>query len=159
MSQISIIVAVDKNWLIGKGSDLPWNFKEDLLYFKEKTMGKFVVMGENTYKAIPTNLKGRKMIVLSKEKNLSFKNATTVNSIKEALSVTDGEVMIAGGRSVYEQFLKMADRIYLTVINKEFEGDVYFPEFNKDEWKTVKEKRGEDPVLVFKILEKKTNSY
>jgi dihydrofolate reductase len=152
--EISIIVAVDKNWLIGNGDKLPWNFKEDLEYFKERTMGKYVIMGEKTYLGINKKLQGRKIIVLSRDKK-SFEDAFVASSIEEALSFVEGEVMIAGGKSVYTQFLEKADRIYLTVINEEFEGDVYFPDFDKNEWKEVEEKRGENPLLSFKVLEKK----
>jgi dihydrofolate reductase len=150
---ISIIVAVDKNFLIGKGEKLPWHFKEDLEYFKEKTMGKSVIFGKKTYQGIKSSLLGRKIIVLSKE---SLDEVSSAGSIEEALSLAKGEVMIAGGRSVYEQFLKIANRIYLTKINKEFEGDVYFPEINEKEWKVVEEKKGKNPILTFQILDRKT---
>ncbi len=152
---ISIIVAVDKNFLIGKGEGLPWHFREDLQYFKEKTKGKFVIMGENTYLGIKSPLEGRKLIVLSSKKDLKLDKARVANSIDEAISFTKGEVMIAGGKSVYEQFLKMADRIYLTVIDEEFEGDIYFPKFNKKEWELIKESKGKDKLLKFLILERK----
>ncbi len=149
---ISIIVAVDRNFLIGKGEELPWHFKEDMEYFKEKTMGKFVIFGSKTYQNIKSPLSGRKIVVLSRE---NLNGVVIASSIDEALSFTEGEVMIAGGRSVYEQFLKIADRIYLTIIDDEFEGDVYFPEINKEEWETVEEKSGENPTLTFQVLDRK----
>lgn len=150
---ISIIVAVDKNFLIGKGEQLPWHFKEDLEYFKEKTMGKFVIFGSKTYQGIKSPLLGRKIVVLSKEE---IEEVSVASSIDEALSQTEGEVMIAGGRSVYEQFLKIADRIYLTRINDEFEGDVYFPEINKEDWEVVEEEKGKNPLLTFQVLDRKS---
>ncbi len=155
MSQISIIVAVDRNFLIGKGDSLPWHFKEDLLYFREKTMGKFVVMGQRTFSFIESSLEGRSIIVLSRDKNFLPENATVARSINEAISISSGELMVAGGRSVYEQFLKIADRIYLTFIDDEFEGDVYFPDFSEQEWNVVEEKRGKNPLISFKVLEKR----
>ncbi len=151
---ISIIVAVDKNWLIGNGDNLPWSFKEDLLYFKEKTMGKYVIMGEKTYLGINKKLQGRKIIVLSRDKR-TLEDVLVASSIEEALSFTEGEIMIAGGKSVYAQFLDKADRIYLTIIDEEFEGDVYFPDFDKENWEIIEEKRGKNPLLSFKILEKR----
>jgi dihydrofolate reductase len=151
---IAIIVAVDKNNLIGKGDNLPWNFKEDLLYFKEKTMGKFVVMGEKTYRGIKKNLKGRKIIVLSRDKNFPGENIFVARSIKEAISISQGELMVAGGRTVYEQFLKIADRLYLTVIDESFEGDVYFPKFEEKEWTLTEEKKGKNSALTFKIFDR-----
>jgi dihydrofolate reductase len=150
---ISIIVAVDKNFLIGKGEELPWHFKEDLEYFKEKTMGKFVIFGSKTYQGIKSPLLGRKIIVLSRE---ALNGVVVASSIDEALSLTKGEVMIAGGRSVYEQFLKIADRIYFTRIDDQFEGDVYFPEINNKEWEIVEERKGENPVLIFQVLDRKS---
>ena len=152
---ISIIVAVDKNWLIGNGSSLPWHFEEDLQYFKEKTMGKFVLMGKNTYEFLPSKLPGRKIIVLSREKEGELEGVDVASSIEEALSLASGEVMVAGGRSVYEQFLKIADRIYLTRIDKEFEGDVYFPKLDEREWELIEEKRGENNLLNFQVIERK----
>ncbi len=149
---ISIIVAMDRNGLIGNGSKLPWKIPEDLKHFKEKTMGKFVLIGKKTYKFLPGKLPGRKIIVLSKEKDSSLEEVDVANSIEEALSLSSGEVMVAGGRSVYNQFLKIADRIYLTIIDKEFEGDVYFPEFNINDWRVVEEKKGENPLITYKTL-------
>ncbi len=150
---ISIIVAVDKNFLIGKGEELPWHFKEDLEYFKERTMGKFVIFGSKTYQSIKSPLLGRKIVVLSRE---ALNGVVVASSIDEALSLTEGEVMIAGGRSIYEQFLKIADRIYLTKIDDYFEGDVYFPEINNKEWEIVEERKGENPVLIFQVLDRKS---
>ncbi len=157
MKNISIIVAVDKNGLIGKGNSLPWSFSEDLKYFKEKTMGKFVIMGEKTYDSIGKPLPGRKIIVLSKNKDLNIEGVSVASSIEDALSSAEGEIMIAGGASVYEQFLGLAKRIYLTVIKKEFEGDVYFPKFNKDDWTITEEKESSDGFLKFQTLDRTIN--
>ena len=151
---IAIIVAVDKNNLIGRGDGLPWNFGEDLLYFKKKTMGKFVVMGERTYRGIKKNLKGRKIIVLSDDKNFQEEDVFIARSIEEAISISQGELMVAGGRMVYEQFLKIADRLYLTVIDKSFEGDVYFPKIEEKEWILTGEERGKNSVLTFKVFDR-----
>lgn len=151
---ISIIVAVDKNFLIGNKDNLPWHITEDLQYFKEKTMGKFVIMGEKTYLPIKDKLQGRKVVVLSRSNDLLLGEAQIARSIDEALQKTEGEVMIAGGRSVYEQFLKIADRVYLTVIDKEYDGDVYFPQINENEWKVVSSTKGNNPLLTFNILER-----
>lgn len=152
---ISIIVAVDKKGLIGSGDHLPWSFSEDLQYFKEKTMGKFVIFGEKTFISLKNSLKGRKVIVLSRKKSDFGKDIVVAKSIKEALAIVKGEIMIAGGASVYEQFLEIADRIYLTTIDREFEGDVYFPKFERKEWKVVEEKQGENKLLKFQVLERK----
>ncbi len=152
--EITIIVAMDKNGLIGKGNALPWSLPEDLRHFKKKTMGKFVIMGEKTYSSISSPLPGRKIIVLSKNKDLKIEGAKVANSIEEALINSTGEIMIAGGKSVYEQFLEKANKMYLTVINEELEGDVYFPEFNKDNWRIIEEERGNNPLITFQTLER-----
>jgi len=156
MRKISIIAAVDKRGLIGKGNVLPWNFKEDLLYFKKRTMNKTVIMGERTYRSIGKPLPGRDIIVLTQEENRRDKGVRFANSVEQALSMSgSGEVMIAGGRSVYEQFLDLADLMYLTVIDEEFEGDVYFPRFNEDDFEVVEERKGEDPLITYKVLKRK----
>ncbi len=152
---ISLIVATDRKGLIGKGDFLPWHLSEDLRYFKEKTMGKYVILGERTFRSLNTSLKGRKVIVLSREMSGKEEKVRVARSRKEALSLTEGEVMVAGGASVYEQFLPLADRIYLTVIDKEYDGDVYFPKINKKEWKVTEEKKGKDSKITFKILERR----
>ncbi len=154
---ISIIAAMDKNGLIGSDNKLPWNIPEDLRYFKEKTMGKYVIMGERTFSSIKSPLSGRDIIVLSRERKV-LPNAKVANSIERALSLAEGdEIMIAGGASVYEQFLEIADRMYLTVINKEFKGNVYFPEFDGKKWELKEERRGQDPLVFYKIFERKIN--
>ncbi len=151
---ISIIAAMDKKGLIGKKDKLPWNISEDLQYFKEKTMGKYVIMGEKTFSSMEKDLPGRKLIILS-QKEKSFPSVQMASSIKEALSLAkEGEVMIAGGASVYKQFLQIANRMYLTIINKEFEGDVYFPEIEKKEWELKEEKRGSNPLIMYKTFDR-----
>ncbi len=151
---ISIIAAVDKNWLIGQGEILPWYFSEDLQFFKEKTMGKYVVFGEKTYRSLPKKFSGRKIIVLSHEKENFPKNVFVAGSVEEVFSKTEGEVFIAGGRSVYKQFIGRSERMYLTRIKKNFKGDVYFPKFNKKEWRIKNEKKGKNPLLFFQTWEK-----
>ena len=152
---ISIIVATDKNGLIGRGSSLPWHFSEDLRYFREKTMGKYVIFGKRTFRSLGGRLAGRRVIVLSRETDCGFEGVAVVRSKEEALSLAKGEVMVAGGASVYEQFLKIANRIYLTTIDEEYKGDVYFPRIEKEEWEVVEERVGKDKRLRFKILERK----
>lgn len=153
---ISIIVAMDRNGVIGKQGDLPWHFPEDLEYFREKTMGKYVIMGQNTYRSIDTDLKGRKTIVLSRNHDWELNSGQVAHSIEEALSIPDKqeEVFIAGGESVYRQFLSKADKLYITEIDEEFEGDSYFPDFKKSAWNLIYQQEGDNPLLTFKILKK-----
>lgn len=134
---ISIIAAIGKNNALGRGNDLIWHIKEDLKNFKNLTMGKYIVMGKNTYESLPKHLEGRKYIVLSGslsniENGLLFND---FNKLLEFIKNVDEEVMIIGGSSIYKLFLPLADKLYLTEIDSEEKADVYFPEFNKEDYK------------------------
>lgn len=133
---ISIIVAIGKNRELGRGNDLIWHIKEDLKNFKNLTMGKYIVMGKNTYESLPKHLEGRKYIVLSSslseiENGLLFND---FNKLLEFIKDVDEEVMIIGGASIYKLFLPFADKLYLTEIDSEEKADVYFPDFNKEDF-------------------------
>jgi dihydrofolate reductase len=143
---MSIIAAVGRNNVIGKGNKLPWNLPADLKHFKELTLGKPIIMGQRTFESIGKPLPGRTNIVLSLDENFKPPGCVIAHSIDEALRITEGakEVMIAGGASVYKQFLPLANKMYLTLIDADFEGDAYFPEFNWEDWEVV-EKIGNQP--------------
>lgn len=133
---ISIIAAIGKNRELGRGNDLIWHIKEDLKNFKNLTMGKYIVMGKNTYESLPKHLEGRKYIVLSSslseiENGLLFND---FNKLLEFIKNVDEEVMIIGGASIYKLFLPFADKLYLTEIDSEEKADVYFPDFNKEDY-------------------------
>lgn len=133
---ISIVAAVGKNNELGRGNDLIWHIKEDLKNFKDLTMGKYIVMGKSTYKSLPRHLEGRKYIVLSSsldniDDGMLFKD---FNKLLEFVKNLDEEVMIIGGASIYKLFLPYANKLYLTEIDSEEQADVYFPEFNKDDY-------------------------
>lgn len=131
---ISIVAAVGKNNELGRGNDLIWHIKEDLKNFKDLTMGKYIVMGKNTYESLPRHLEGRKYVVLSSsldniDNGILFKD---FNKLLEFVNNLDEEVMIIGGARVYKLFLPYATKLYLTEIDSEEKADVYFPEFNKE---------------------------
>lgn len=133
---ISIIAAIGKNRELGRGNVLIWHIKEDLKNFKNLTMGKYIVMGKNTYESLPKHLEGRKYIVLSSslseiENGLLFND---FNKLLEFIKDVDEEVMIIGGASIYKLFLPFADKLYLTEIDSEEKADVYFPDFNKEDY-------------------------
>ena len=133
---ISIIAAIGKNRELGRGNDLIWHIKEDLKNFKNLTMGKYIVMGKNTYESLPKHLEGRKYIVLSSslseiENGLLFND---FNKLLEFIKDVDEEVMIIGGERIYKLFLPFADKLYLTEIDSEEKADVYFPDFNKEDY-------------------------
>ena len=139
--KISIIAAVAKNKVIGKENSLPWNLPADLDYFKRKTLGKPIVMGLRTFQSIGGNpLPGRKNIILKNDKNYKTPaECLLAKSIDEVLEITknEEEIMICGGASVYNQFLPLADNLYLTIIHHVFEGDVFFTDFYINEWQEV----------------------
>ncbi len=138
---ISIISALAKNRAIGKKNDLPWHLPADLKHFKETTIGKTIVMGLNTFKSIGSKpLPNRKNIVLSGDMTVQVpEGVILVNSLERVLEMTkdEKEVMICGGAMVYQQFLPLADRMYLTYIDHDFEGDIFFPEFNMNDWQQI----------------------
>lgn len=123
---IKLIVAQTKNGLIGKGNYLPWNIKEELNFFKKMTLNKHILMGKNTFLGLPTKLKNRKIIVLSNDqKNLGDKTINDFNWVLENFQNSKKTIFICGGKSIYEQFYKYANEIYVSEIKKEYEGDVY----------------------------------
>lgn len=133
---ISIVAAVGKNNELGRGNDLIWHIKEDLKNFKDLTMGKYIVMGKNTYESLPRHLEGRKYVVLSSsldniDNGILFKD---FDKLLEFVNNLDEEVMIIGGARVYKLFLPYATKLYLTEIDSEEKADVYFPKFNKDNY-------------------------
>lgn len=138
---ISIIAAMAKNGLIGNGNALPWHLPADMAHFKELTVSKPVLMGENTYLSIGKPLEDRINIVLSNNPAFIADGCLVARSIDEAISLAEksgaGELMVIGGASVYRQFLPIADRIYLTVIDGDFKGNVFFPEYDKNNWQEI----------------------
>ena len=134
--KVSIIVAMDKNRVIGKGNDLPWRLSADLKHFKAITMSKPLIMGRKTHESIGRPLPGRENIVLTHAKEFEAEGCTVVHSLEEAFRAAGDvdEVMIMGGSGIYDQALARADRLYLTEVHADVKGDVYFPEFDKDEW-------------------------
>lgn len=137
-----MISAVAENRVIGNKNALPWHLPADFKYFKEATSGKPIVMGLNTFKSIGEKpLPDRKNVILNNDPNyVSPEGCLVAHSIDEVLEILkdEPEIMICGGASVYKQFLPLSQRLYLTFIHQDFEGDTYFPEFNINEWKEIK---------------------
>ena len=137
-----MIVAASANNVIGTDGGLPWRLSEDLRRFKEITMGRPMIMGRLTCESIGKALPGRRNIVLTRQadyKQPGFDVVTTLDAALELAGDAD-EVMIIGGGDIYEQLLPMTDRIYLTRIHAEVEGDTFLPEINEDEWRIVSSK-------------------
>lgn len=140
---INIIVATSENNVIGRGNDIPWYIPEDLEHFKKLTTGNTVIMGRKTYESLPKEyrpLPNRINIVITRDKSYQAKGCLVVNSLEDALRKADNdkEIFIIGGGQIYREGLKFAERIYLTKIHKNIEGDTYFPKLNKF-WKLVDE--------------------
>jgi dihydrofolate reductase len=137
---ISIIVAIARNGAIGKNNQLLWHLSADLVRFKKLTSGHPVILGKRTWETLPKRpLPNRRNIVISDIPGDRFEGAETVHSIGEALSrcKTEEENFIIGGASVYNQFLPHTDRLYLTLVHKDFEGDVHFFPLATGKWQLV----------------------
>ena len=138
--RLSLLVAMAKNRVIGRDNKLPWHLPDDLKHFKFLTMGKTIVMGRKTYESIGKPLPGRVNIIITRQEGYEVPGATVVSSIDDALLMCEkirsinGENFIIGGEELYRQTLKICQRIYITEIQRDFEGDVYFPEVDPNEW-------------------------
>jgi dihydrofolate reductase len=141
---------MDKNGVIGKDNTLPWHLPKDLSHFKETTCGGTIIMGRNTYESLPRMLPNRLHVVVSSSIPWAFK------SIEGAINFSskrERDIFIIGGAEIYKQTMSLADRMYITRIDHEFEGDTFFPSIDYNEWiiddeKTRKETDGEY-TLVF----------
>lgn len=142
---ISIIVAVAKNGAIGKNNDLLWHISDDLKRFKAITSEHTVVMGKKTYESLPFKpLPKRENIVITRNKNIHFEGCTMANSIEEIVTkyaTSEDEIFVIGGANIYEQFLPFANKLYITLVYKDFDGDVFFPNIDESIWK-ISEKSG-----------------
>lgn len=134
---INIIVARSRNGVIGKDEKLPWHLPEDLKFFKEKTMGFPVIMGRKTWESIGKPLKGRQNVVLTKNPSYEVKNAIKVSSLEEALTLFTGDIFIIGGATLYKQALPLANKVWITEIDKDFEGNAIFDKLDEKEWKLI----------------------
>lgn len=138
--KISMIVAMAEDRVIGLNNKMPWHLPADLQFFKRTTLAKPIIMGRKTYQSIGRPLPGRTNIVLSRDKELQIEGVSCVQTVQEALALVEhvDEVMIIGGATIYEQFLPLANRLYLTFIDLKTEGDTCFPDYEKiAQWQLV----------------------
>jgi len=155
---ISIIAAVASNGVIGRDGGLPWHLPGDLRRFRELTVGHAVIMGRKTYESIGRPLPDRVNIVISRQTGFAPSGVVVAGSLQEALALAAGEseVFICGGGEIYRQALPLADRIYLTRLDRPYGGDVHFPDIPADEFvETAREPFGGDPGGVFVLLERR----
>jgi len=140
---LSAIVAISANNVIGKDNELPWYLPADLKYFKKTTLGHPVIMGRKSYESIGRPLPKRTNIVLTRDPYFISSGILIAHSLSEATSLAEelesDEVFIIGGATIYEGSLPFLDRMYITEVHEEFEGDTFFPEWNREEWKLILE--------------------
>jgi len=138
-TRITFVVAMDDNRLIGRDNALPWRLPDDMRWFRDHTMGKPCIMGRKTWDSLPERfrpLPGRLNVVVTRNLDFEARGAVVVHSIEDALSVAGDaeEVVIIGGADLFGRLMPVVDRLYLTQVHDAADGDVYFPEFDRDEW-------------------------
>lgn len=155
-----------ENNAIGKNNDLLWHIPVDFQYFKDKTMGKPMVMGRKTFESLPGVLKGRSHIVVTRS-DFNHPEAITMHSLEDAIEKAkeiagndnQDEAFVIGGGEIYKQTMPLIDRLYITVVHKKYEADTYFPEFDWDEWdinhKDRRDAEGDTPAFTFFTLDRK----
>jgi dihydrofolate reductase len=139
---LSLIVAVAENGVIGRGGTLPWHISADLKRFKQLTMGHAIIMGRKTWESLGRPLPGRRSIVVSRNPHFSAAGAAVVTSLDAALQLAadDSEVFVIGGASLYEEALSKADRLYITRVLANVDGDTCFPAVGFSQWRMVEAK-------------------
>ena len=139
--RLSIIAAMSANRVIGNNNNLPWRLPADLKRFKSLTLGHHLIMGRKTFESIGQPLPGRTTVVITHQTGFAPEGVLVAHSIDQALQMASGddEVFVAGGAQIYQQMLPRADRLYLTSIHEEFEGDTDFPEFEESDWQLISE--------------------
>lgn len=140
--RLAMIVAQSSNRVIGRDNKLPWYLPGDLKYFKQATMGKPIIMGRKTFESIGKPLPGRLNIVISRDASFTAQGIKVVMSLPEAIELAESqalidgvdEAMIIGGAQIYALALPEVERLYITQVHADIEGDAYFPEFNRSQW-------------------------
>jgi len=138
--KISMIAAMTEDRVIGIKNTLPWKLPNDMKWFRQNTMGKPIIMGRKTFESFGAKaLPGRTNIIITRDESYQATDSIVVHSIEEALEAAGDvdEAMIIGGASFYEQMLPKADRLYLTFVHAELDGDAWFPEINNSDWNKI----------------------
>jgi len=136
MACLSLIVATAKNRVIGVNNTLPWHLPEDLKRFRALTTGHHIIMGRKTYDSLGRLLPGRTTVIVTRNQAYKVEGAIVVHSLEDAIAACGGdqEVFLIGGAELYQDGLKLANKLYVTEIDAEYEGDAFFPEFDLSEW-------------------------
>jgi dihydrofolate reductase len=135
-SRVSLIVAMAKNRVIGADNKIPWHLPSELKLFKSLTMGHHIVMGRRTYESINRLLPGRTTVIVTRQRDYAVPGAIVAHSVQEAVEACRGdeEIFVIGGADLFRETLPIVDRIYLTIVDAEPEGDTFMPEFDMSEW-------------------------
>jgi len=158
---LALIVAQSLNRVIGVNNELPWRLPEDLKYFKATTMGKPIIMGRKTYDSIGRPLPGRTNIVVTRQADWCAEGVKVAGTLEEAVALASEEepqeIMVIGGAQIYELMLPEADRVYLTQVYAEIEGDAWFPALPAAQWQQISSQQPEamnDPAYAFLCFER-----
>ncbi len=171
MSQrLSALVAMAQNGVIGRNNAIPWRLPQDLRRFKALTMGHPVIMGRKTYESIGRPLPGRTNIIVTRQNDYGIGGAIVAGSLTEALRLANdieqgrtdenNESFVIGGADIFRDALPLCDRLYITEIRRNYEGDVYFPEFDREEWREITRERHTDESGLeyhFVVLDRRTS--
>ncbi|AOV18406.1 hypothetical protein BJI67_03830 [Acidihalobacter aeolianus] len=156
---VSLVVAVARNGVIGRDNDLPWRLPDDLKRFKAVTLGKPVVMGRKTFESIGRPLPGRENRIVTRQPGLRIEGCRVFQRLEDALAGPDEEIMVIGGAQIYAEALPLAERLYLTEVDVEAEGDARFPVINPLLWRELsREEHAADARhahgFVYRVLER-----
>lgn len=159
---INMIVAVASNGVIGKNGKIPWNIPEDMKYFKEITKGNVVIMGRKTFESIGFSLPDRFNIVVSRSKVYRDKNVISASCLEDAIEIAEQyalknncEIFLCGGFQIYSEGIKYADKLFITELSESYDGDVFFPELDKNKFKLIKSDKHMDCGFCFNVYERK----
>jgi dihydrofolate reductase len=159
-SRLSLIVAVAQNGVIGRGDKLPWHIPEDFAWFKRNTEGYPIIMGRKTFESIGKVLPGRINVIITRNRSYAAAGARIFHSLEEGLAKLEqeghDEIFIIGGSQIFDESMERVDRIYLTLVHQDYEGDVHMPPIPETRFRIIFEERHESDVpFTFYIYEKK----
>jgi dihydrofolate reductase len=157
--ELILIAAMSSNKIIGQNNTIPWHIPEEMYHFKKSTMGHAVIMGRKTFESIGKALPGRLNIVLSKNKGLHIPGCKVTDSLTKAIQCCQDQKksFIIGGQSIYQESLELVDTILLSILDREYEGDTFFPPIPKNHFQQISEKRmGHEQPFTLRTYRRKT---
>ena len=152
---LSIIVAITENNIIGKENGMPWHLPADLKYFREKTTDHFIIMGRKTFESFGSRpLPNRVSVVITSQKDYKAEGCLIANSLDEAINLAknETEVFVIGGKQIYDRAIPLANKMYITRIHSSIDGDTFFPQYDETQWKLIShQERDADEKNAFPI--------